>query len=128
MYTLFDIRDIHSLTDFQRNAKKYVKKANKTGQPLVLTINGKPGVIVQDAESYQEMLDHIEYLRTVEAIRRGVQEHDEGKSIPWEVAKKQLREELGIQARSLKRRAVRPQGSAQLESGKQLTGRRRRVA
>lgn len=49
---MIDIQDICSLTDFQRNAKKYARQMSKTGRPLVLTVNGKPGLVVQDAHAY----------------------------------------------------------------------------
>src|SRR5947207_9312112 len=105
--SMIDLRDIHSLTDFQRHAKKYVHKMNKTGQPLVLTINGRPGVIVQDAQSYQRLLNKLSDLEDLEAIREGIQECEEGKAIPWEQAEAELRRELGIQDRSLAKSKAR---------------------
>lgn len=57
---MIHIDDIHSLTDFQRNTKAYVRKLKETGRPQVLTVNGKPEVVVQDAKAYQEILDQAE--------------------------------------------------------------------
>ena len=47
--------------------------------PLVLTVNGRAELVVQDAESYQEMLDRLERAETVAAIRRGMKDAEEGK-------------------------------------------------
>ena len=46
-------RDIQSLSDFKQNASKFVKQVQETKEPLVLTVNGKPAVVVCDAEVFQ---------------------------------------------------------------------------
>ena len=45
--------DIRSLSDFKRNTVDLLDRLRKTGHPLVLTINGKAELVVQDAEAYQ---------------------------------------------------------------------------
>ena len=42
--------DIRSLSDFKRNTVDLLDRLRKTGHPLVLTINGKAELVVQDAE------------------------------------------------------------------------------
>jgi hypothetical protein len=44
-----DVKDIRSVTDFQRNAKVHVARLKKTKAPMVLTVNGNASVVVQDA-------------------------------------------------------------------------------
>lgn len=61
--------DIRSLSDFKRNTSELLDRLKKTGNPLVLTINGKAEVVVQDAEAYQELLERVE---TIEGIQRGL--------------------------------------------------------
>ena len=48
-------RDIQSLSTFKRDTAKVVRQLKKTGQPVVLTVNGKAELVVQDAESYQKL-------------------------------------------------------------------------
>jgi len=43
---------VDSLSNFKRRTSQYVKKMRKTGQPLVLTVNGRPSLVVQDPASY----------------------------------------------------------------------------
>ena len=43
------IEDIHSLTDFKRKTSEFLRQLKETGKPLVLTINGKAELVVQDA-------------------------------------------------------------------------------
>ena len=45
-------RDIQSLSTFKRDTAKLVRQMKKTGQPVVLTVNGKAELVVQDAASY----------------------------------------------------------------------------
>jgi len=72
---MFTTSDIHPLTDFQRNAKDHVKRLKDTKRPEILTINGKPSLVIQDASAYEEMvdlLDSLHQLKTaVEAYNRG---------------------------------------------------------
>ena len=65
-------RDIHSLTDFKRNTNEFVQQMKKTKSPVVLTVNGKAELVVQDAASYQEMREKLELAETLAGIRRGL--------------------------------------------------------
>jgi len=71
-------RDIHSLTDFKRNTNDFVKQMRETRTPVVLTVNGKAALVVQDAESYQSLLDRLEQAEAVEGIRRGLEQMERG--------------------------------------------------
>jgi prevent-host-death family protein len=70
--TVIDLREVRSVTEFQRNIKDYVARLKKKKTPLVLTVNGRAELIVQDAESYQEILERLERAETLAAIRRGM--------------------------------------------------------
>ena len=63
------VTDIHSLTDFTRNAKAYIQQIRESKRPMALTVNGDARVIVQDAESYQKMVDELEHSRFIAAMR-----------------------------------------------------------
>ena len=54
--------DIRSLSDFKRNTVELLDRLRKTGHPLVLNINGKAEVVVQDAGAYQTLLDRVEAI------------------------------------------------------------------
>lgn len=88
---MIDLRDIHSLTDFQRNTKQYIQRTKETQQPLVLTVNGKAEVVVQDALAYQKLLARLEYAESVAAIRKGIEEFEQGKGKPAREALEELR-------------------------------------
>ncbi|NES00680.1 MAG: type II toxin-antitoxin system Phd/YefM family antitoxin [Symploca sp. SIO1B1] len=46
---------------------------------MVLTVNGKAALIMQDAVSYQELLDELALARSAAMIRQGIAEAAEGK-------------------------------------------------
>jgi prevent-host-death family protein len=49
--------DIQSLSQFKRNTSEWLAKMKKSGHPLVLTVNGKAEVVVQDAAAYQRLAE-----------------------------------------------------------------------
>ncbi len=93
---MIDLREVRSVTEFQRNIKDYVGRLKEKRTPLVLTVNGRAELVVQDAESYQLMLDRLEHAETVAAIRRGIEQSERGKAIPLEEAEKKLRKKHGF--------------------------------
>lgn len=89
-------QDIHPLTDFKRNTSDFVSRMKKTRRPVVLTVNGKAALVVQDAESYQQILDRLERFEAVEAIRLGIAAAEEGRVKPARKALAALQAKLGI--------------------------------
>ena len=73
-----DVSNIHSLSDFQRNARDHIRKLKKTGKPVVLTVNGQAEVVVQSAEAYQKLLDNQELLESLRGISRGLEQAKRG--------------------------------------------------
>lgn len=66
-------RDIHSLSTFKRDTAKLVRQMKKTKEPVVLTVNGKAELVVQDAESYQKLLEAKDKIEAIEGIKRGLE-------------------------------------------------------
>jgi prevent-host-death family protein len=91
---MISLKDIESLTAFKRNTTEYVKKIKKSGNPLVLTVNGKAEIIVQDAESYQRMLELLDRAETVEAVREGLASVREGKTMSLDQFDKEMRKKI----------------------------------
>ncbi len=76
---MFSTNDIHPLTDFQRNTKDHVKRLKNTKKPEVLTINGKPSLVIQDAVAYEEMADLLDSLKQ---IKKAAEAFDRGEGKP----------------------------------------------
>src|SRR5438876_429390 len=89
-------RDTHSLTDFKRKTTEFIKQLKETGAPLLLTVNGKAALVVQDATAYQKLLELVEQLETIEGIRRGLEEMKAGKGRPIDEFFEEFYETHGI--------------------------------
>lgn len=83
--------DIHSISDFKRKTPDFVKRLKKTGKPVVLTMNGRAQVVVQDAESYQNMLDILERVKDIDAIREGLSDIDQGNTMSLNAFDKEMK-------------------------------------
>ncbi len=79
---MITLTNIHSVSDFQRNPKGILGKLKTSKSPVVLTVNGKAALVVQDAESYQKLLDKVEAAEDLEAIRRGLEQSLSGHGRP----------------------------------------------
>ena len=86
--------NIQSMTEFQRNTKATLESLAKSGDPLVLTVNGRAQAVLQDAAAYQRLLDRLEHFEAIEAIRESMKELAEGKGVPLKDAMKQVREQI----------------------------------
>jgi PHD/YefM family antitoxin component YafN of YafNO toxin-antitoxin module len=94
-----NVNDIHSVTDFQRNAKTHVARLKKTGAPMILTVNGSATLVVQDANAYQEDMDRLAQLeeeRFVAAVNEGIADMKAGRMIPLEKARARMERKFGI--------------------------------
>ena len=91
--------DIDSLTNFKRQTATYLKQLHKTGTPVVLTINGKAEVVVQDAMAYRRLVERaaqVERDETVAAIREALADVEAGRTKPARQALKVLAKRYDI--------------------------------
>ena len=66
---MIDLADIRSLSDFQRNTKKHLRRLRRTGKPEVLTVNGQAELVVQSAGAYQKLLDLADLADSVDVLK-----------------------------------------------------------
>ena len=94
---MFDItEDIQSLTTFRRRSGEFMRQLKKTKRPVVLTVNGKAEAVVQDAESYQRLLDIAARADVYEAIRQGLDDTAYGRTRPAREVFEEMRRKRGI--------------------------------
>jgi len=92
-------KDIHSLSDFKRNTSEFLDQMRDSGHPLVLTINGKAEIVVQDAASYQKLLDRMDQLEALEGIKRGLADVQAGRVTTLRNFEKEFRAKRGLHSR-----------------------------
>ena len=71
---MFQSSDIHTVTEFTRNPAEHIKRINSSKRPEILTVNGKPAVVVQDAETYEKMAQLADYAESIVNIRQALSE------------------------------------------------------
>jgi prevent-host-death family protein len=87
-------RDIESLSNFKRNTPEFLRRLKETGRPVVLTLNGKAELVVQDAASYQRLMELAERAEQSEITRRAVAEMRAGLGRPAEEMLAEMRQIL----------------------------------
>ncbi|WP_354634748.1 type II toxin-antitoxin system Phd/YefM family antitoxin [Planktothricoides raciborskii] len=89
-------RDIQSLSSFKRKSAEFIQQMKETGKPIVLTVNGKAEVVVQDAVSYQKLIDMMEYLEAIAGIKEGLADVNAGRTRSLADFQQAMQEKRGI--------------------------------
>ena len=90
---------IDSLTNFKRQSSEYIEQLHETGEPMVLTVNGKSQVVVQDVAAYQRLVDlaaKAERDETIAAVMEGLADVRAGRTKPAFPALRALAKKFGI--------------------------------
>jgi prevent-host-death family protein len=74
--------DIQSLSTFKRDTARLAEQLRKTGRPVVLTVNGKAEMVVQDAAAYQRLVELAEQAEMLAFLQKGKAEIDAGRTKP----------------------------------------------
>ena len=86
------IEETQTLSDFTSHPDEFVDQLETSGRPVVLTVNGAAKLVVQNAESYQKLVDSLEEAKPLHAIA----ELRAGKGRPAKEFFDELGKELGI--------------------------------
>lgn len=93
---MLDTDNINSLSDFNRNAREHIERLKESGDPEILTVNGKAELVVQDAAAYQELLKKAQFAETVKAIRAGMKAHERGEGKRMRKVLEEIAAEVGF--------------------------------
>jgi PHD/YefM family antitoxin component YafN of YafNO toxin-antitoxin module len=63
---------------------------------LILTGNGRAELVVLDAETYQELIDKIEFAESVKDLKEGIESFERGEGRPAREALDELAKKHGI--------------------------------
>lgn len=92
--------DIDSLSNFKRNTPEFLRQLKETGHPVVLTINGKAELVVQDTASYQKLIELAERAERMDALKASIEDMKAGNVIPADDVLAEMRQILdGKQSR-----------------------------
>jgi PHD/YefM family antitoxin component YafN of YafNO toxin-antitoxin module len=88
--------DIHSLTEFKRKTTAFMRQMKTRQRPVVLTVNGKAALIIQDTGSYQRLLEAADRFETVLALQEGMAQSRRGEGVSLDAFDKHMRAKHGI--------------------------------
>ncbi len=68
--------DVVPVGQFKAQAKKWLARAKETGQPLVITQNGRPAAVMLSPAEYDRLTERERFLHSVDA---GLADADAGR-------------------------------------------------
>ena len=106
-----DLSKISPLTDFLRNHKAHIESLKESGEPQILTVNGRAELVLLSAKAFQEMLTRLDRTEFDAGVRAGYIDMLEGRTMTLDEAGKKIRSELGLQGDLGREGDERPTGS-----------------
>src|SRR5258708_77366 len=79
-----------------RSTVELIQQMKEAGEPIKLAICGKVEIVIQDETSFEHLLDLIEWVETIEAIREGLASIDRGEGRPAEEVFEEIRQKYNI--------------------------------
>jgi PHD/YefM family antitoxin component YafN of YafNO toxin-antitoxin module len=86
--------DIDSLSNFKRNTPEFLRQLKESGHPVVLTVNGKAELVVQDTASYQKLIELADRAERMDALKASVEDMKAGRISPADDVLAELRQML----------------------------------
>lgn len=82
---------IEPVTVLKKRSAELIRKARESGQPVVITQNGKATAVLQDVESYQSQRQALLLLKY---LAEGDRDHREGRVLADAEADRRFRDKL----------------------------------
>jgi prevent-host-death family protein len=83
--------DIKPISYLKSRSAELLAQLNETHRPVVITQNGEPKAVIQDAESYEKMVNSLNLMRILAHGEKAIQK---GNTIKQEDLFKQIDENL----------------------------------
>jgi len=83
--------DIKPISYLKSRSAHLISQVNETHRPVIITQNGEPRAILQDAESYEKTMNALNLMRILEHGEKAIQK---GNTIKQEELFKRIDEDL----------------------------------
>ena len=70
---------------------QYVDRMEREGRPITLRVDDRPPLTIKDERAYQMLWELIDRIETIEAVREGLQQMEQGRTVPLEDLDRRLR-------------------------------------
>ncbi len=85
-----------SWSNFASNPASFLEKLRKSGEPMLLNVEGQGEVVVQDAAAFRRDQKQLDRLETIAAIKEALLDDVEGRSQPFEQAMEDIARKLNL--------------------------------
>lgn len=93
---MINLANSHSLTEFQRNARRFIEGINNTREPLLLTVNGQVQAVMLDPETFRSFEEFQEKERFIQALKEGLQDLDKGQVVSMASLESEFKSRYGL--------------------------------
>jgi PHD/YefM family antitoxin component YafN of YafNO toxin-antitoxin module len=76
------IATTETLSHFAQHADEVAARVKKSGQPVVLTVDGEEELVVQDVRSYRLLLQRADEAEVHAVLERSITADDAGQVVP----------------------------------------------
>ena len=94
MKTISITNDIVPIAEFKAGISRWFKSLKSTGQPVIITQNGKPAGVLLSPEAYNKLLYNRSFL---ESIGRGISDAESSNTYRSEEVRTRLRSSIKLQ-------------------------------
>jgi hypothetical protein len=74
----------------------YVDRMEREGRSIMLSIDDRPPLMVKDERAYQMLWELVDRIETIEAVREGLAQMEDGKGRPAEDVFEDMRKKYHI--------------------------------
>jgi hypothetical protein len=74
----------------------YVDRMAREGRPITLRVDDRPPLVIEGERAYQMLWELIDRIETIEAVREGLQQVEQGRTLPLEELDRRLRKKHGL--------------------------------
>lgn len=74
-----DRAGVRPLTQFTRNIEDVLSELKESRQPMTLTVDGKPALVVIDVQAWHDLIDRLEREAATSGISRGLADAEAGR-------------------------------------------------
>ncbi|HDH04630.1 MAG TPA: type II toxin-antitoxin system Phd/YefM family antitoxin [Nitrospirae bacterium] len=83
--------DIKPVSYLKSRSAELLAQINETHRPVIITQNGEPKAVIQDAESYEKMANSLNLMKILSHSEKDIQK---GRTIKQETFFKQIEDKL----------------------------------
>ena len=73
---------------------RHVSAAWEAGRPIRISVDGVGEVVVEDQESYEKLLDLVDRLECIAAVKASIEDSEAGRGRPFEEALADIRRQI----------------------------------